>query len=190
MIFLLIILTGWNCSSQPSNVSVKDKSQYDQSFIEGLARFKKPVRLVDNFIIAEGDTTHFPEILALKREVIFKGKKNDQQFVLTISRINLTTLPYSFRLTNSSGKSVIIKSGKAILGSMFFLGCEVDIDDLTGEGYSSYEYWDQSKEYVLSIRVGMTKDNSEKLRAKISYGGNSKSVKGIDLNECPTLRVE
>jgi len=73
---------------------------------------------------------------------------------------------------------------------MFFLGCEVDIDDLTGEGYSSYEYWDQTKDSWLSIRVGTTKDNNGKQRAKITYGGNSKDVMGIDLKDCPTLRIE
>lgn len=190
IIFLLVILTGWNCDSQPSNIYIKNKEQYDQSFIDGLSSYKKPLKLVDNYINADGFTTYFPEALKINREVLFKSKKDNQLFELKVTRINLTSLNYSFHLTNPNNNNSISRTGKAILGSMFFLGSEIDIDDITGQDYSSYEYWDKTNDSSFSIRVGTGKDKNGKLRAKITLWSNSQGVGRIDLKECPTMYTE
>ncbi|GAB4349014.1 MAG: hypothetical protein OHK0038_28040 [Flammeovirgaceae bacterium] len=55
-------------------------------------------------------------------------------------------MTYTFKLIDKDNKTVDTKSGKAILGSMFFLASEVDEDSETGDGYSSCEYWDKSND--------------------------------------------
>lgn len=66
--------------------------------------------------------------------------------MLTVTRTNLTNLPYCFQFTDKDHKTVDTKSGKAILGSMFFLASENDEDSQTGVGYGSCEYWDKTND--------------------------------------------
>lgn len=219
-LILTLIFAVWNSFGQTtksadknsegkeqSKIYVKDKSQYDLSFLDGLSDYKEPaeirksagkdiIRLIDNYIIVSSDTTYFPDVLNLNEETNFKGIRDKQLFELKVTRINQTTLIYDFRVTDKGKKSVLKNSGKAVLGSMFFLGCEIDRDELTGESYSSYEYWRRTDDFWLSIRictdkiVNGKKDNAWKLRAKVTYWLSDNNKKGIDLQECPTMRTE
>ena len=168
----------------------KDKSQYDQTFIDGLADYNEPIKLIDNFILTGQDTTYFPEDLNLNKATTFKAIKDNNKYVLTVTRTNLTNLTYEFQLIDKDNKTVATKSGKAILGSMFFLASENDEDSETGDGFGSYEYWDKTKECWFAIRIGIGKDDNEKLRAMLNYGCNDKKKQTLNLDECPTLRTE
>jgi hypothetical protein len=173
---------------QQHDIFIKDKSQYDQTFIDGLADYNEPIKLIDNYIVTGKDTTYFPEDLILNKPTIFTAIKDNNKYVLTVTRTNLTNLTYKLQLTNNDNKTLDTKSGKAILGSTFFIGPEGD-DDIEG-GYGSQEYRDNEKDSYLSIRIEIGKTDNGKQRAKIHYGFNDKTKKSLDLDECPTLRTE
>jgi hypothetical protein len=175
---------------QLHEIFIKEKSQYDQTFIDGLADYNDIIKLIDNYIITGKDTTYFPDNLSLNKSITFKATKNSNKFLLTLTRNNLTNLTYNFQLIDKDNKTVDAKSGKAILGSMFFLASENDEDSQTGDGYGSYEYWDKTNDCWFSIRVGIGKDNNGKQRAMLNYGCNDKSKQTLKLDECPTLRTE
>ena len=109
--------------------------------------------------------------------------------MLTVTRTNLTDLTYNFQLTDKDNKIIDTKSGKAILGSMFFLASENDEDSQTGDGYGSCEYWDKVIDCWFAIRVGIGKDDNGKLRAMVNYGCKDKSKQTLNLDQCPTLRT-
>jgi hypothetical protein len=165
---------------------VNDKSLYDPAFLAGLA--DQQVILKDNYILLGPDTVYFSEDLPLNKATVFKATKGNNNFLLTLTRINLTSLNYDFRLTDKSDKAVMTRSGKATLGSQFYLGAETDEDELLGEAYLSTEYWDNSDGCSFSIRVG-EKDQNGQLRARLTLDCNDLSKKNFDLYEGPTLRT-
>jgi hypothetical protein len=173
-----------------TDIYVKDKSQYDQSFIEGLSGYNEPILLIDNYIITGKDTTYFPDAFPVEKAITFKGTKAGDNYLLTVTRTNLTNLTYNFQLTNKDNKTIGTKSGKSVLGSMFFLASETDNDSLTGESYASHEYWDKTDDCWFSIRIGNDKDKNGKQRAMLTYGCEDKSKQNFKLDECPTLRTE
>jgi len=179
-----------SAEKQTQNIYVIDKSQYDQIFIDGLADYNEPIKLIGNYIIIGKDTTYFPEDLSLNKSTTFRATKDDNKFLLTVKRTNLTNLTYRFQLTDKDNKTVDAKTGKAILSSSFFIGSEGD-DDITG-GYGSQEYRDNSNDTWLSIRIEIGKANNGKQRAKIHYDSSDKTKKSfnLDLEECPTLWTE
>lgn len=173
-----------------SDIYVEDRSQYDQSFIEGLAGYNEPIRLIGNYIITGKDTTYFPDTFPLDKAIVFKGTKADSIYLLTVTRKNLTNLMYDFKLTDKDDKIIYSKSGKSVLGSSFYLGSEMDEDTQIGEGYASYEYWDNTANCWFAIRIGYGKDDNGKQRAKLKYGCEDKSKQSLKLDECPILRTE
>lgn len=172
------------------DIYIKDKTQYDQTFIKELEDYNEPIKLIDNYIITGKDTTFFPDDLSLNTATIFKATKDKNKYMLTVTRINLTTLTYNFQFMDKDNKTIDNKSGKAILGSMFFLASENDEDSQTGDGYGSFEYRDNANDCWFTIRIGIGKDDNGKLRAMLKYGCNDKSNQTLSLDECPTLRSE
>ncbi len=170
------------------NHFISDSSNYNQVFLKELADYNEPYKLIDNFIQIGSDSIYFPEDLPLKQATIFRGRKDDQDFRLTITRVNLTDIMYSFEL-KKNGSKIHSESGKAILGPMFFLASENDVDTETGDGYGSSEYWDNSKACGLAIRIGMEQDDNGRQRAVITYGCPKSKNPKLDLEECPTLRA-
>jgi hypothetical protein len=177
-------------NKQQADIYIKDKSKYDQTFIDGLSDYKETIQLIDSFIITGNDTTYFPDDILLNKTTTFKGAKGNKRFALTVTRNNLTNLTYSFQLTDKDNKTIDSKSGRAILGSMFFLASENDEDSQTVDGYGSSEYWDKSKNCWLSIRIGIGLDKNRKQRAKLTYGCEDKNKQTLKVDDCPTLRTE
>ena len=177
-----------SADKKKEDIYIKDKSQYDQTFIDGLSDYNEPIKLIDNYMLAGKDTTYFPEDLNINKETTFKAIKDNNNFVLTVTRTNLTNLTYNFQLTDRDNKSVTTKSGKAILGSMFFIGPEGD-NDVEG-GYGSQEYRENGKDGWFSIRIEIGKAYDGKQRAKVQYEFSDKTKKELNLDECPTLRTE
>lgn len=182
-------LVSVSSNEQQQNIFIKDKSQYDQTFINGLADFNGPIKLIDNYILTGKDTTYFPIDLPLNKEIYFKGIKAEQYFLLSVRRVNLTSLTYDFEIIKDN-ETVDFKRGKVILGSMFFLASENDEDSQTGDSYGSFEYWDKSNDCWFALRIGIGKDYNGKQRAMLKYGCNDKSKQTLSLDECPTLRTE
>jgi len=179
-----------SADKKQSDIYIKDKSQYDQSFIDGLSDYNEPIKLIDNYILTGKDTTYFPNDLSLNKATIFKATKDNNKFVLTVTRTSLTNLSYNFQLTDKDNKTVDTKSGKAILVSMFFLASEMDQDSQVGDGYGSSEYWDKTNNCWFSIRIGIGLDNNGKQRAMLTYGCEDNNKQSLKLEECPTLRTE
>lgn len=174
---------------QREDIYIKDKSQYDKTFLDGLSDYNEPIKLIDNYIITGTDTTYFPEDLTLNKKTIFIAKNDSYKFFLTVTRTNLTNINYEFQLLDKDNGIIDRKSGQAILGSGFFLASEGDIDTEMGD-YGSYEYWDKSNGCWFSTRIGIGKDDNGKLRAKVIYSCDDKNKRAIDLDECPVLRTE
>jgi len=181
-------LQTYSTDKPTQNIYIKDKSQYDQTFISGLIGYNEPIKLIDNYILVGNDTTYFPNDLPLYKEIHFRAVKAEQHFLLTVMRINQTSLTYNLEIIKDN-ETVDFKNGKAILGSMFFLASENDEDDQTGLMYGSSEYWDKSSNCWFSIRVGIGSDDNGKQRAMLNYGCEDKSKPTLNLEECPTLRT-
>jgi hypothetical protein len=178
-----------SADKKQTGIFVKDKSQYDQAFIDGLADYNEPIKLIDNYIITGVDTTYFPNDLNLNTATIFKAIKDDSKYLLTVTRINLTSLTYSFQLTDKDNQTIDTKSGKAILFSTFFLAPEGDVDT-ESSGYGSQEYWDKANDCWVSIRIGIGVDNNGKKRAKVTFGCEDKSKQTLELDDFPVMRTE
>jgi hypothetical protein len=172
-----------------SGIYIKDKSQYDQTFIDGLSEYNEPIKLIDNFMLIGNDTTYFPDDLNLNKEYIFKANNASQNYVLTVKRINETTLKFNFQLFENS-KLLQTETGEANLPSLFFLGPEGEPDIQTGDSFFSQEYLKKDKSIWLCINIGMDKDYKGKQRAKITYRYMDKSKQTSNLEECPILRLE
>jgi hypothetical protein len=209
--YILIALGFWGCNTQPTEKNVEkkladsvqtisvnkqredfyfiDKSQYDKTFLDGLAEFNEPIELIDNYILTGTDTTYFPEDLILNKKTTFSAVNDSNKFYLTVTRTNLTNINYEFQLLDKDNRIIVSKLGKAILSSGFFLATESDIDTEMG-GYGSNEYWDKSNNCWFSARIGIGKDGNGKQRAKLNYSCDDKNKEAINLDECPVLRTE
>jgi hypothetical protein len=179
-----------SADKQQLDIYIKDKSQYDQTFIDGLTDYNEPIKLIDNYIVTGKDTTYFPDDLILNKPTIFTAIKDNNKYVLTVTRTNLTNLTYQFQLTDNDNKILNTNSGQAILGSMFFLASEVNEDDQTGSAYGSSVYIENLNEcwFYINIEIGL--DDNGKQRATLVYGCEDKNKQIFNLDECPTLRTE
>ncbi len=175
---------------QKQDIYIKDKSQYDEAFVEGLLDFNESIKLIDNYILTGNDTTYFPNDLSLNVKTTFKGTRNNNTYLLTVSRTNLTNLNYRFQLLDKENQTIFTKSGNAILGSLFFLASEMDDDDLTKDGYGCSEYWDKTNNCFFSIRIGIGLDDTGEQRAIVTYDCTNNNNQTINLEDCPTLRTE
>ena len=171
-----------------AKIYIEDKSQYDQTFIDGLSEWNEPIKLIDNYIVTGKDTTYFPEDLPINKKVTFRGENEDYIVVLTVTRLNLTNLKYQFQISDTDNNIIDSRLGTAVLGSLFFFASEMDEDSETGDSYGSSEYLDRKNGCWFNIRIGFGLDDNGKQRAKINY--NCKNKYGLDLDECPTLRTE
>lgn len=169
---------------------IKDKSQYDRTFLDGLLGYKGSIKLIDNYLITGNDTTYFPEDLTLDKETTFVANKEGNKYLLTVKRTNLTNLQYEFKLIDNDNGIIDRKSGEAILSSGFFLASEIDFETETGNDYGSYEYGDESNGCRFSARIRSGKDDQGKLRAKVKYSCDDANKKAVTLDECPVLRSE
>ncbi len=162
---------------------------HDPSFINELSESNNQAKLVDNYILIGEEKVYFPEDLQLNKETIFQGNREGNKFVLTLTRINLTSLIYDFKVLDSASNLINGKSGKATISPQFFLDSEIDSDD-AGDSYSSTAYWDYSSDCSFAIRLG-EKDKNGTIRAKVLVEcENDKDSKNIDLDVCPTLKTE
>ena len=171
------------------NIFIKDESLYDKAFIEGIEEYKEQIKIIDNYIITGTDTTYFPNDLLLNKDTHFKGKKDANYYLLTVKRINLTTIIYNFEIIKNN-ETVSSKTGKAIINSMFFIASEMDEDTKFNEGYGCYEYADNSNECSFYIRIGIGLDDNGKHRASLNLKYNDKKNEHLNIDNCPTLRTE
>jgi hypothetical protein len=165
---LWIIFSIWflSAKAQKGIVYVKDSTRYDSSFIKSLKDYIEPIRLIDTIIIVSNDTFLFPQDLILNKVILFKGKTNSKYYSLVLTRINETTIKYRYTESGIKHKSLLHETGEAILFPTFFLSMETDVDDITDETYSCFEYCKNEKD-SFCIRVGV--DAKGHMRARVNY---------------------
>lgn len=181
--------TSQNLTTESVNIDPVNYLHYNQKFIDGLSEYNEPIKIIENYLLVGQDTVYFPEELPLNKKTSFKGTKNSNDFVLNLTRTNLTNLIYDFEVVDKNSEKINSKSGVAILGSHFFVASEADEDDVTGDGYLSVEYEDNSDDCTFSLRIG-EEDENGKLRAKIILFCKEGDLKNINLEDSPTLRIE
>ena len=170
-------------------IYIADRSLYDDAFVTVISTYPDTLQLIDDYVVVGRDTTYFPTVLELDREIIFQGKNKNYNVWLTVTRTSLTNLMYQFKLTGNNNKVIDTKSGTALIG-MFFLGDEIDIDLERNEGYASTVYWDRSDDYLFSIRIENEPENSSIIRAMVHYRYKDQSKKHLEIQDCPTLRTK
>ncbi|MES2389987.1 MAG: hypothetical protein V4543_18445 [Bacteroidota bacterium] len=149
----------------PKTMFINDSSLYSESFIRALKDSPYPsVKLIDNLITVDGSTEKFPETPELNKEYCFKGIKGARKYKLTVNRTLLTTIRYSFEVSEK-GKLIFSKGGIANLG-FFFLGYEFDTDELENTAYGAVEYANDSGSCWQSVRIAQDKDEHGKMRAR------------------------
>ncbi len=161
-----------------------DSAGYSRLFLQQFFEQNKMlagVRLQEGAVIIENDTTFFPDDLPLYKELVFTGVQDEEKLALFLKRINYTTLEYRFE--QSSGRAHKVISGRADLNAGFFLGAEIDTDDLDDTDYPAVEYFDYSEGVSRSIRVGR---NEKKQRVARFHSDDKGLIHAI--TTCPTLR--
>lgn len=170
-----------------ANLYIKDKSLYSKEFIASLEAQPYPggVKVIDNYVLADGDTIYFPETLKLKANYKFTGFTNTEFYQLDVTRESLTAVKYSFSLFKDE-KSLYERKGTAHLGGMFFIGSEAEQDDESGLGYIATQYTDEKLEDMFIIKIG---DPDEKgiLRATVGFASDDKTIPQ-EVNSGITLR--
>ena len=177
-------------NSMVERVYIKDKSKYSQIFINELkaSNYPDPIKVIDNYMIVGADTTAFPNDIKPGKSYAFTAKKDDQLYDLSLKRINETTLSFDFKFYEKD--SLVYKeSGNANLSALFFLASENDDDDQTNDSYGVTEYSKKSKYCWFKIRLGIGRDDQNKLRATINKGCENKS-KTPEITASPTLRTK
>lgn len=171
-----------------TEISIKNKSDYSEKFIEGLKKLReKKIALSDSLLILnDTDTIYFPETPEIGRRITLTGKKDNLVIAVTIKRFNYTTIDYKIEITEF-GKSNHTQSGKADIASSFYFGDESDVSDKTGIAYFSTEFTDIGENDCYTyIRLGYEKETGLYLLGRLIKNCNEKLL-DIDLDNFPTL---
>ncbi len=148
--------------SQPTQFYIKDEKQYSETF---LAEFKakhsiyETVALIDDTIIINNDRENIiliPTDLPLNQPITYEESAKGIKYILTVKRINFSTLEYNyFETVNENKKNE--KQGQADLEPVFYFGAEGTFEDENENVYGMNEYINSSKDgcqTLIYIGVG------------------------------------
>lgn len=149
---------------------IKNESMYSTNFLtEFKARHSvyQTVSLIDDTIIINNDRTGhiiIPTDLPLNQQVTYQKAENNKKQVLTLKRINYSTLEYNY-YEETNGQVMITRKGEADLAPVFYFGVEGTFEDENENIYGMNEYRDYSeKDCYTWIYVGI--GNIEKSQLK------------------------
>lgn len=174
------IETIWNeLNSNQFNTKffIKDESMYSPTFLtEFKARHSvyETVSLINDTIIVNNDRVGhiiIPTDLPLNQQVTYEKNENGKKQVLTVKRINYSTLEYSY-YELSNGQKTNERQGTADLEPVFYFGAEGTFEDENENVYGMNEYI----------------DNSEKVCWTYIYVGVGSIEKSFLINGCETDR--
>ena len=173
--------------TETHKVFIKNKSLYSKEWVAEMQKTEYPseIKVIDDYVVTEGDTIPFPDALKLDKEYVFLATRGELDYELKVKRINPVALEYSFALFDNK-KPVFEQSGEAYIGTLFFLASETDEDDKTGEGYLSTEYWAKQEMCEFAIRIGEPNDEG-RLRATVKQLCENET-QNKDINIDITLR--
>jgi hypothetical protein len=169
---------------QSHKVFIKNKSLYPKAWVADMQMTQYPsdIKVIDDYVVTEGDTIPFPDDLVLNKDYVFLATKGKLDYELKVKRINPVVLQYSFTLFDNK-KTVFEQSGEAYIGVLFFLASEIDEDDVTGTAYEASEYghsYNDQCEFIM--RIGEP-DEKGKLRATVKQlCENETQNKDININ--------
>jgi len=167
-----LIESFWNELNSNTKFFIKDESKYSQTF---LVEFKtrhsvyETVSLIDDIIIINNDQVGhiiIPTDLPLNQQVTYQKIENSKKQVLTVKRINYSTLEYNY-YEETPGQKTSQRQGTADLEPVFYFGAEGTFEDENENVYGMNEYIDSSeKDCWTNIYVGV--GSIEK--SQITYG--------------------
>jgi len=171
LLALLLIFCGRKSSNAPTDqgkkfnrlditisgnkLFIKDTTLYAPSFIHGLiemAKIQTSFTLIDDSLIVRSMANTSPHSIVIKpltskyliptnlevnKEIVFSTKNKDKSFTLILKRTNYTNIEYQLKKDSET-----IKSGIAILGSSFYFGKEMDVDQ-NGKEIAREQYMDE-----------------------------------------------
>jgi len=151
--------------AEESSLYIKDPSLYSQGFLAGLEEqgYPSPLQIIDDYVVVEGDTVHFPAELKQNQDYRFTGFTETHFYQLAVKRINLTAIEYDFAVFEDE-KPIYSSKGSADLNSYFFLAAESLEDSETGTAYGAYEYINKQSDCSFTVTIG-SRDEEGRLRA-------------------------
>ena len=161
---ILLVITTLSVFGQETEFYIKDEAKYSENF---LSEFKKyygmyeTVFLIEDTIIVNNDREGFviiPTDLPLNKTIIYEKVEKEKEQILTIKRINISTLEYNYYET-VNGKKINERKGNADLKPAFLLAAEgifFENDDAEENLYGMNIYKDYSeKDCWTHIFIGV-----------------------------------
>lgn len=164
--------------SKSTQFYIKDKNQYSETF---LTEFKakhniyKTVALIGDTIIINDDRENIiliPNDLHLDKLVTYEEIVDGVKYIMTVKRINLSTIQYSYFET-VNGKIKNKKQGQADLEPVFYFGAEGTFEDENENVYGMNEYISSYKydcQTIIYIGVGSIEKTFMKQQCKSEAG--------------------
>jgi len=163
-------------------ITIKNTADYSQTFIDefkkGMIGYKT-IHFDKNKIIINGThIEYFPDFIPIGQKITLQGKNEANQVELEFTRINQTSIRYSFKVESDDAKQ-LDESGEAHLQSSFFYGDEIMVDNKTNKSYSGHDFIDKQTGTLIKIVEG-------------DDGGLLASISSAQLGkrECPVLSSE
>ena len=199
ILFILLVLLLTNCKNESGSqqeidtgnyiFEVKNDSDYDGKFLEGLKKQKLAQVILDgNSLTIDGELITFPEYPKMGKPTTLIGKKEDLSINLTVNRKNQTTIDYTITMMET-GKGLIKFKGEATIAPTFYLGLESDESNISKLMYTIDEYLaSDDDDYYIAIRLGKEEEEElgNQLLGKLIKNCNG-DVRDIDLDDFPTL---
>jgi hypothetical protein len=157
---ILLAITTLLAFGQKTDFYIKDETQYSENFISEFKKSHpyKTVSLIDDTIIVNNDREGLiiiPTDLPLNKTIIYEKVEKETEQILTIKRVNISTLEYNFYETVNGKKANEIQ-GKADLQPSFYFGAQGIFEDDNEMIYGMNIYIDHSeKDYWAYIYVGV-----------------------------------
>ena len=160
------ITTIENDITNPKNTKttkfhIKDETKYSEKFLSEFKKYHEiyeTVSLIEDTIIVNNDRENIviiPTDLPLNKKVIYESTEKEKKQILTVNRVNISTLEYSY-YEIVKGKKTNERQGKADLAPTFYFGAEGTFEDEDENVYGMNEYIDYSeKDYWTYIYVGV-----------------------------------
>jgi hypothetical protein len=160
-----VVLTN---SEHTATITVKDSTKYSARYLQNLLKSMDHLKgistnvtsfkIEDSLITVEGEgggVGTFPNYLPLNKRKAFVGNRDDTSYVLTVERINYTTVKYHVKVTYVN-LQILDQEGQADLKPWFFLGSPTGWDEDAKTGYEFTDYEDDRGASFFGIGVGIS----------------------------------
>jgi len=160
-------------NAKPTEFYIKDEIKYSENFISqfkkyhGIYETVSLIELIEDTIIVNSDrkdTIIIPTDLPLNKMIIYEKLEKEKKQILTVKRINISTLEYNYyEIIN--GKKVNERQGTADLDPTFHYAAEGTFEDENENIYGMNKYVDYSEKdlwcrtYIL-VGVGSIEKSS------------------------------